>query len=386
MSSVFPRSILCVHPNKELYGSDRTFLQAVRAFRARWPAAAITALIPGDGLLAGELRREGVNVRFDNLFALRRSHLADLPRRLWALRRRIAAAAAQMREHDLVYINTIVLLDFLLASRGRKGATLIHVHELPVGRARRAFAALLGLSRGRVIFISDAVRRAFGANSARACIVWNGTRPFTAPALSAAPRPLRVLVIGRFNAWKGQGVLLDALALMPPAQRTRFEVRIVGSAFEGQDHFTAAITDAIAAHALGGLVDVQPFAVKPDAHYRWADVVVVPSIKPEPFGLVAIEGMAAGRAVIASDHGGLSEIVVDDETGTLVPPADAAALARALNRYADDRALLQRHGAAGQQRFEAEFDERIHMAHLADAAASALNETWAAHVRRAAHA
>jgi len=69
-----------------------------------------------------------------------------------------------------------------------------------------------------------------------------------------------------------------------------------------------------------------------------------------------------------------------------VPPADAAALARALNRYADDRVLLQRHGAAGQRRFEAEFDERIHMAHLADAAASTLNETRASHVRRAAHA
>lgn len=372
MASVAPRSILCVHPNEELYGSDRTFLQAVRAFQARWPNAAVTVIIPGEGLLATELRRLGVDICFDDIFVLRRSNLAGLPRQLLALRRRIRAAAARMRGYDLVYLNTIVLLDFLLASRSRHEATLIHVHELPTGRARWLFSALLTVSRGRVVFISNAVRRGFALTTARAQVLWNGTRPFAAQPPVAVDRPLRVLMIGRFNAWKGQGVLLDALALMTAEQRAQFSVRIVGSAFAGQDHFTRAIERGIERHGLAQVVAIEPFVVTPDEQYRWADIVVVPSTKPEPFGLVAIEGMAAARPVIASDHGGLSEIVEHGVTGWLAAPGDPEALAAALMFYARDRAALHAHGEAGRRRFVAEFHEDIHMERLADAAAMAI--------------
>ena len=55
---------------------------------------------------------------------------------------------------------------------------------------------------------------------------------------------------------------------------------------------------------------------------------VVPSILPETFGLVALETAAAGKPIVASDIGGLSDVVVDGETGLLVPPGDRGALAR----------------------------------------------------------
>lgn len=372
-----PRTILCVHPNRELYGSDRTFLQAVRAFRTRWPSAVITVLIPGEGLLAEELRRLDLdlNIQFDNIFVLRRSNLSGLSRKLLTLGRRIVVAGATMSKHDLVYINTVVVLDFLLASRRRRGATLIHVHELPVGVARRIFSTLLHATRGRLVFISDAVRRSFCSSESRGRVIWNGTRPFTATTGATTDRALHVLLIGRFNAWKGQGLLLDALATLTPQQRDTIRVRIVGSAFGDQHHFTDAIKRKVIEHGLGEMVDIKPFATTPDDHYRWADVVVVPSVKPEPFGLVAIEGMAAGRPVVASDHGGLSEIIDHGATGLLFPPGDPQALADALTRYAADHELVCKHGHAARSRFEAEFDERIHMRRLADAAEEVLAAT-----------
>lgn len=374
MSSAIPSTILCVHPNRELYGSDRTFLQAVRAFRSRWPDAVITALIPGDGLLADALQQLdiGIQVRFDDIFVLRRSNILTLPRELLALRRRILAARRTMAGCDLVYINTVVVLDFLLASRTRRAATLVHVHELPVGVTRWIFDRLLARTRGRIVFISDAVRREFGASAARGQVIWNGTRASPVVASAGASLMLNILLIGRFNAWKGQGILLDALATLTPAQRVGLRVRIVGSAFGDQHHFTDAIKDKVQEHNLGDVVTIEPFAMSPEHHYRWADVVVVPSVKPEPFGLVAIEGMAAGRPVIASDHGGLAEIVEHDITGLLFTPGDPASLAGALIRYAVNHALVRRHGEAARARFEAEFDESIHMQRLADAAAEAL--------------
>jgi glycosyltransferase involved in cell wall biosynthesis len=86
--------------------------------------------------------------------------------------------------------------------------------------------------------------------------------------------------------------------------------------------------------------------------WRRCSLAVVPSVWPEPFGLVALEAMISGRPVIASRIGGLSDTVVDGETGLLVPPGDATALAKALRRLLDDQDLREQMGLAGRQRSE----------------------------------
>jgi len=90
------------------------------------------------------------------------------------------------------------------------------------------------------------------------------------------------------------------------------------------------------------------------AIWRRATVGVVPSLWPEPFGLVAIEAMAAGCPLVASDVGGLSEILADDR-GVLVPPGDAAALADAVARLLGDnerRAELTAKAKASLDRYD----------------------------------
>jgi glycosyltransferase involved in cell wall biosynthesis len=81
-----------------------------------------------------------------------------------------------------------------------------------------------------------------------------------------------------------------------------------------------------------------------------ADLFVCPSAWDEPFGMVACEAMAAGKPVIASRRGGLPEIVVDGETGLLVPSEDVAALTFALARLLEDRNLAARMGQKGKER------------------------------------
>jgi len=77
---------------------------------------------------------------------------------------------------------------------------------------------------------------------------------------------------------------------------------------------------------------------------------VAPSLWPEPFGIVALEAAAAGKPVIASDIGGLRDIVVDGETGLLVPPGDRPALAAAMQRLIGDPGLRDRLGAIARER------------------------------------
>lgn len=77
---------------------------------------------------------------------------------------------------------------------------------------------------------------------------------------------------------------------------------------------------------------------------------VVPSVWPEPFGQVAVEAMAAGKAVVASDVGGLADIVVSGQTGLLVPPRDSLALSVAIDELLTDPLRREAMGAAGRAR------------------------------------
>jgi glycosyltransferase involved in cell wall biosynthesis len=83
---------------------------------------------------------------------------------------------------------------------------------------------------------------------------------------------------------------------------------------------------------------------------RRSMMTAAPSLWPEPFGLVALEAAAAGKPIVASDIGGLRDIVVDGETGLLVPADDRAALRSALRRMLSDAELRDRLGRAAKSR------------------------------------
>ena len=92
-----------------------------------------------------------------------------------------------------------------------------------------------------------------------------------------------------------------------------------------------------------------PFSEMPHA-YAACDIFILPSIWQEPFGLVLCEAMAAGKPVIASDVGGIPEIVIDGRTGNLIPPGDESSLIEAISALLSDAILRQRMGKAARER------------------------------------
>jgi glycosyltransferase involved in cell wall biosynthesis len=85
------------------------------------------------------------------------------------------------------------------------------------------------------------------------------------------------------------------------------------------------------------------------ASWSRASVAVVPSVWAEPMGQVAVEAMLVGRPVVASDVGGLRDVIDHGTTGLMVPPGDPGALAQALDRLLDDPETRQRMGKMGRQ-------------------------------------
>jgi glycosyltransferase involved in cell wall biosynthesis len=152
----------------------------------------------------------------------------------------------------------------------------------------------------------------------------------------------RLAVVGRLVPIKGHDVLLRALVTVR-AELPGLEVEIAGAG-----PLDAELEARAAALGLDGSVRFLGHVPGREVMTR-AAVVVVPSLG-EGFGMVALEAMERGRAVVASAVGGLPEIVADGETGVLVPPGDASALARALVTLVGDRTTAREMGVAGRRR------------------------------------
>lgn len=136
-----------------------------------------------------------------------------------------------------------------------------------------------------------------------------------------------VMLPGRLTRWKGQVVLIDALAKLG---RTDICCLLVGSD-QGRSAYRQELEDRIRGRGLESVVRIVDHCRDMPAAYMLADVVVSASTDPEAFGRVVAEAQAMGRPVVAPDHGAAPEIVLSGETGWLVPPADPAALAQALD-------------------------------------------------------
>lgn len=137
-----------------------------------------------------------------------------------------------------------------------------------------------------------------------------------------------VLLPGRLTRWKGQGVLIEALARLG---RTDIRCVLVGSD-QGRRGYRRELEARIAALKLGAVVRMPDHCNDMPAAYMLSDVVVSASTDPEAFGRVMVEAQAMGRPVIATDRGGACETVLPGETGWLTRPGDPDALAAALDQ------------------------------------------------------
>ena len=153
-----------------------------------------------------------------------------------------------------------------------------------------------------------------------------------------------VLSVGRIEPFKGTDVLVRAIALLDTSQDVR--LLVVGGR-EGEPG-TEWLRETARASEVSGLLDWRAAVPQRElpSYYAAADVCAVPSLH-EPFGLVALEAMACGIPVAASDTGGLRELVRHGESGLLCKPGDAAALAEAFDAMLGDPLLAQRMGEAG---------------------------------------
>jgi glycosyltransferase involved in cell wall biosynthesis len=158
----------------------------------------------------------------------------------------------------------------------------------------------------------------------------------------------RILFFGFWNKVKGMSVLMDAFDQLLERRPTA-RLTIAGSPQAQQMDVEVVRRWALAHRDTVRMVDRYVPIEEVSALFASARVVATPYLVGYQSGVVHI-AMTMARAVVASDVGDLSAVVIDGETGIIVPPGDAAALSRALERLLSDPELAGRMGAAGRER------------------------------------
>jgi len=350
-----PLRVLYVHPSDELYGSDRVLLDLVRMLDRRQvePLVVLSSDLPYAGRLFRRLQALGVPVEHMRLGVLRRQVLTS-PLKLLRYAADVTLSTSRLasllreRRIDLVHANTVTVFPAAFAARLAGCRLLWHVHEIVTDRPGRFFLHLMVTALAdRLVVVSDAARASMAPFGRRAVVVPNGVemRPYVPPPEG----PPVVAYVGRLSRRKGPDVLIDAAALLAPKHpRARFV--LAGDEFGGGDDLRRELEEKAARLGLGARVEFRPFHEEIGDVFVEASVVTSPSVLPESFGLGLLEAMSYGRPVVASRLGGPMELVLDGETGFLVPPSDPAALAAALDRLLADAALAGRMGEAGRRR------------------------------------
>jgi glycosyltransferase involved in cell wall biosynthesis len=171
--------------------------------------------------------------------------------------------------------------------------------------------------------------------------------------LDVPPEGPFLLCVGRLDPQKGYPTLLDAMALVLQREPDARLV-VVGGAQQASPEYVAQLRTRTAAPDLIGRVIFAGERTDVPRLMAACDVFVMAS-EWEGFGLVFVEAMAAGKPVVATHVSGIPEVVLDGETGVLVPPRDPHALAVALLRLIDDPAERHRLGTNGYHRVHEHF-------------------------------
>lgn len=265
---------------------------------------------------------------------------------------------------DVAHVHSNPFL--LLPVRAR--TKVLHYQATPVRVSARYDQAIKRAKA--VICCSDFIRREFTANvpypPAQVHVVLNGVeksffiypgdRERARTAYGLKDDQVALLYVGRISPDKGLTVLLEALGRLVARGTQGVVLLVAGSAMLGHEANRAAwpelraydqqVQRLAAGLPVRFLGDV-PRDQLPSVYWA-ADVFVCPSVYQEPFGMVNVEAAAAGLPVVASAAGGIPEALADGETGYLVPPGDAEALASVLARLVADAELRRQLGRRGQ--------------------------------------
>ncbi|QNE48053.1 glycosyltransferase family 4 protein [Glaciihabitans sp. INWT7] len=352
------RTILVANPSADVYGSDLQMLESISAMVGQgWR---VVVALPAGGRLVPQMEARGAEVHIVDFPVLRRANASVIG--VLTLARDGLLALGRMRSMimstgaDLVYVNTVTLPWWILATRLARRKVIVHVHEAETEDSRAIRFALNFplLFAHALILISRSTRDATTGSvpglRGRSHLIYNGVDRAPAPRVRreiVENSPLNLAIVCRLSPRKAPDVAIEAVAILR-GRGIDARLDICGTPFEGYEWFEKALRDRAAHADVAGSISFSGYVSPIWSALDAADIVVAPSLR-EPFGNAVIEAQLSGRPIVASRALGHTESIVSGTSGLLVTPGDPVALADAVEKIYSTPQLASSLAQGGRQ-------------------------------------
>lgn len=348
------KNILFIHSSSELYGSDRSLLNIVKNLdKSKF---SIHVVLPCQGPLVEEMTKlPDVKVSIFEIAVLRRKNFSPLGMLAYAkdffksfffVKRYIKA-----NKIDVVDTNTAVVFPGAVAAKFCRKKSVWHIREIIKSRFENKIISLvMRLFSDVIVANSKATGAALRVPQKKVQVVYNavGDAKFDR-LIGKDDDKIIVGMAGRINRWKGQKLFVDAAEIVAK-QKTNVSFEIAGDVYQGEDFIREDLVSYIKEKKLDQTVLLDGLVQDMPSFYRKLDVFVLPSLQPEPFGLVVIEAMSYGLPVIATNHGGPTEIIENGKEGYLVRYDNANEMAERILELVNDKEKRHSMGLLGQKK------------------------------------
>ncbi|WP_426385937.1 glycosyltransferase family 4 protein [Latilactobacillus curvatus] len=326
------KNILFLHVGAEMYGSDKVLYQIVTGLNPQKYHPIV--VLPEHGELENAMLQAGIEVRVINYPIMRRKFFSIIGIFQYAIS--YLHYSGKLRKLlkecsiDLVYVNTIAVLEGVYLYLFSKTPVLWHIHEiLTTPKAIYKFTSfLIGRFDNRVIAISNATKKHLidsgFVKSDKVQIIYNGIDNVDVDITKNMRSELNISEdsfvfghVGRVNVWKGQEDFLQASIPLLKKYK-KMHILFSGNAFPGEEWREEELISKINNNPdIRNRIHYLGYQRNTDKIFETMDVFITSSTRPEPFSMVTIEAMNHSKPVIAYDVGGPAEIVEDKVTGLL---------------------------------------------------------------------
>lgn len=341
--------VLLLHSSSDLYGAGKILLVVTEILQQAGHTPIV--VLSGSGPLSDALQAQGVQVHLIPLGILRRKYanLSGIWNRLQTLRKAYQSLKQLIQEEkiDLLYSNTTAVLVGAWLQRSLGIKHVWHIHEiLPQAWLSRFLGYWIQRTSDAVIVVSDAVAKHWQdyIQPEKIRRIYNGIdyTPYTTinnntlrSQLLPTDKNLLVGMIGRVHHWKGQDYFLE-IASHLNKQYPNLHFVMVGDAFPGNEYLYERLDQLKEAYQLQEVVTDLGYRTDIPDILQALDIFILPSIAPDPFPTVLLEAMASGKPVVATAHGGATEMIEPNQSGVLIPWNDAATAANMMMPLLND--------------------------------------------------
>lgn len=374
MSTQTKPSILFLHSSSDYYGASKVLLQTIIACKSSGYKCIVVLSEPG--IFSEKLIENEIDVHFFKLAILRRKYynLLGILNRAYYLVKAIGQLRSIIKTHqiDLVYSNTTAVLVGALASKICKVKHVWHIHEIIAGPRFLLWVLgwLMEYATHKNITVSSATFHHWNSinpsltKKHKLICLFNGIDLLPYQSIQAkqnTSNKFTIGMIGRVHFWKGQTYFIEIVSELEKIVQQKKDNQIhlnylmAGDPFPGYEYLLTEIKDKKKMLGVENKIQDLGYIRNNVRFFEQIDLLIVPSILPDPLPTVVLEAMASGIPVAGTKLGGILDMVVPNETGILIPWDDAQKAAAQIWNLCQQKESLELMSLQGRKRVQSLF-------------------------------